>query len=222
MGIKSIIKTDRLYWLGRYTERVYTTLLYFEKSYDRMIEVGAEYEKFCVQFDIPNIYPDSDTFLWEYPFGENNPDSIRNNLNRAYDNAIELREEIGSDSLSYIQLAIYAMNRASMSNAPVTEFQKIIDNILAFWGCTDDIIEDENTRNLIKVGKRVERIDLYGRLKMPREDVTREVHRLSGRIERCNIKYNPQVIVNLNKLVKESELDYKKIVFEVDRILDGE
>ena len=39
-------------------------------------------------------------------------------------------------------------------------FQKITDAILAFWGCVDDQIDDENTRNIIKIGKRVERLDL--------------------------------------------------------------
>ncbi|WP_243159453.1 alpha-E domain-containing protein [Clostridium sp. SM-530-WT-3G] len=34
MGIISIEQSDRLYWLGRYTERVYTTLRIFSKSFD--------------------------------------------------------------------------------------------------------------------------------------------------------------------------------------------
>lgn len=51
---------------------------------------------------------------------------------RAYDNAIELRGEIGSDTLSYIQLAVYEMNRAKLSEAPLTGLQKVVDNIAAF------------------------------------------------------------------------------------------
>ena len=41
MGVKSIENTDRLYWLGRYSERVYTTLKLFGMSYDTMLEEGA-------------------------------------------------------------------------------------------------------------------------------------------------------------------------------------
>ncbi|MDO4317452.1 MAG: alpha-E domain-containing protein [Lachnospiraceae bacterium] len=219
MDIKSIVKTDRLYWLGRYLERVYTTLLLFEKSFDKMIERAAEYEKFCESFEIPNVYSDAEDFLYRYPFDENNPDSLRTNLRRAYDNAIELREEIGSEALAYVQLTVYAMSRAAESPAPMGEFQKITDNILAFWGCIDDLIEDENTRNLLKVGKRVERIDLYGRLHMPKPDLVREIHRLSGRIPRCSIHYRPEVIVRLNELADAAEPDYPTIVYEVDRIL---
>ena len=38
---------------------------------------------------------------------------------RTYDNAVVLREEIGSETLSYIQLAVYEMNRAKESSAPL-------------------------------------------------------------------------------------------------------
>ena len=38
MGIISMEKVDHLYWLGRYTERVYTTLRVFFHIYDKMIE----------------------------------------------------------------------------------------------------------------------------------------------------------------------------------------
>ncbi|MGN0482171.1 MAG: alpha-E domain-containing protein [Lachnospiraceae bacterium] len=220
MDFKSIVKTDRLYWLGRYTERVYTTVMHFEKSYDKMIEEGAEYASFCESLDIPNIYTSSDDFLEKYPFDPENPDSIMSNMTRAYDNAIELREEIGSESLAFIQLACYALNRAAVSEAPIPEFQKVTDNILAFYGCSDDQIEDENTRNLIKVGKRIERIDLYGRLKMPASDLKREVHRLTGRIKRCSIHYSEEVIENLNRLVEAPQIDYRQIVYEIDRIVE--
>ena len=221
MGIKSIIKTDRLFWLGRYTERVYTTLKFFAISYDKMIEAASGYEKYCEDFDIPNIYASKEEFMESYPFDKDNPDSIRSNLTRAYDNAIELREEIGSESLSFIQLAGYAMDRAEKSDAPAVEFQKVTDNILAFWGCIDDQVEDENTRNLIKVGKRVERIDLYGRLKMPKECLAREVHRLTGRVKRCSIHYRLEVIEKLNELIKAEKLDYLQIVKEIDSFLDN-
>lgn len=220
MDFKSIIKTDRLYWLGRYTERVYTTVHNYARSYDIMIENGSEYKHYCESLDIPDIYGDAETFLREYPFNEENPDSIRSNLIRAYDNAIELREEITSESLAYIQLAIYEMNKCAMSCAPMLEFQRITDYILAFWGCADDMIEDENTRNIIKVGKRVERIDLFARLHAEKQDLIREVHRLSGRIERCALHYNKEVINHLLALSEQDNMNYDLMVKEVDSILE--
>lgn len=221
MGVKSIENTDRLYWLGRYSERVYTTLKLFEHSYDTMVETGAgDYEGFCDSLEIPNIYGSSEDFLRTYPFSTEDPNSIMSNLYRAYDNAIELREEIGSETLCYIQLAVYAMKKAAITDAPLLEFQKVRDNILAFWGIADDMIEDENTRNIIKVGKRVERIDLYGRLHVNKESMTREVNRLDGRIRRCEIHFREDVITALKQLITEEPMNYGEIVRQVEQILE--
>ena len=38
MGIISIKSTDNLFWLGRYVERVFTTLRVFSEYYDKMID----------------------------------------------------------------------------------------------------------------------------------------------------------------------------------------
>lgn len=220
MGIISVEQTDRLFWLGRYSERVYSTLRLYSNSFDTMIdEITDSYIEFCKMVDIPDIYGSKEAFKEKYPFDETNPDSIVSNLNRAYDNAIVLREEIGSETLSYIQLAIYDMNKAKISRAPLIEMQRVIDNILAFWGIVDDNIDSEQVRNIIKTGKRIERVDLYARLGMPRQELIREVERLAPRIERSGIKYNKEKINTLKKLVTEPEIDYYRIVYEVESIL---
>ncbi len=77
MGIISLEHTDRLYWLGRYSERVYTTLRLYSNSYDRMIdEIADSYQEFCKRIDIPDVYGSKDVFRKNYPFDETNPDSI--------------------------------------------------------------------------------------------------------------------------------------------------
>lgn len=221
MGVKSVENMDRLFWLGRYSERVYTTIKLYGQKFDSMIEEGVEgYDEFCRSLEIPNIYSSAEDFRRRYPFGKDDPNSIYSNLIRAYDNAIELREEIGSETLAYIQLAVYELNKASLSESPMIEFQTVCDEILAFWGIVDDIIEDEATRNIIKVGKRVERIDLYGRLHADRTAMLREVHRLTGRINRTGLRYRQETVERLNELAAEGEQDYPAIVWEVERILE--
>lgn len=220
MDIISVEQTNRLLWLGRYTERVYTTLRLYSNSFDMMIdEITDSYAGFCNMIDIPDIYGSKEVFQEKYPFDERNPDSIVSNLNRAYDNAIVLREEIGSEALSYIQLAIYDMNRARVSRAPLIEMQRVIDNILAFWGIVDDSIDSEHVRNIIKCGKRIERIDLYARLGIARKELVREIHRLAPRLERSGMEYDGNRIKTLNSLVEEPEINYYKIVNEVESIL---
>lgn len=226
MGTVSLENTGRLYWLGRYSERVYTTIRLFSASYDRLIdqteESGAYIEGFCRRLEIPNIYTSREDFLFRYCFDETDPNSIYSNLLRAYDNCVTLREEIGSETVAYIQLALYDMQKAARSSAPLVELQRADDNILAFWGITDDSIESENVRNIIKVGKRVERLDLYARLRRPREYIRREAHRLAGRIPRTQLHYDPEKLRELVTLAEAEEPDCATLLERVEAFLEGQ
>lgn len=220
MGIISLEQKDRLLWLGRYSERVYTTIRLFFMAYDSFIDdLNITYEELCRQLDIPDVYGSKKEFCKKYAFDEKDVNSIFSNLNRAYDNAIVLREELGTETLSYIQLAIYDMNKAKISKAPLIELQKVKDNILAFWGIADDVISSDKVRNIIKTGKRIERVDMYARLKRPREDLKREVDRLAPRIANSGLDYDKDKVENIKKLVDETKIDYYKIVNEVESIL---
>ena len=220
MGIISIEQVDHLYWLGRYTERVYTTIRVFAQSYDGMIdETEDSYGKYCESLDIPNIYETKKDFLLKYPFDETIPDSIISNLGRAYDNAIVLRESIGSEALSYIQLAIYCIKKAANSESPLIELQQVSDDILALWGIVDDSIESEQIRNIIKAGKRIERIDLYARLELPRKDLEREIHRMIPRVLRSGIKFDETSLSRVGTLVEEERIDYSDLLKNVESII---
>lgn len=221
MGIISVEHMDELFWLGRYTERVYTTLRLYFNSFDAMIDITLDhYKTFCDSIEIPDIYGSAEQFRRRYPFDESDINSVISNLNRAYDNAIILREEIGSETLSYIQLAIYDMQKAKVSRAPLVELQNVIDNILAFWGIADDSIDSEQVRNIIKAGKRVERIDLYARLKIGRKELVREIRRLAPRIAKCGIRYNKEKLNQIEGLANADEIDYHQIVLLIESILE--
>lgn len=220
MGVISVEQTNRLFWLGRYSERVYTTLRLYSNSFDSMIDKKVyDYQDFCRMIDIPDIYGSKESFKESYPFDESNPDSILSNLNRAYDNAIVLRESIGSEALSYVQLAIYAMNEAAKSAAPLIEMQQIMDYILSFWGIADDQIDSEQVRNIIKAGKRIERLDLYARLGMAKKELIREAHRMIPRVERSGMPYNEAKLKEIKELVESADLDYYRIVSCVEAII---
>jgi hypothetical protein len=133
-----------------------------------------------------------------------------------------LREELGSETLSYIQLALYAMNQAKISPAPLLELQTVVDNILAFWGICDDVIDDEVIRSIIKAGKRVERMDLYARLNMDRALLRREFAKLSSRLERSGMPYDRAAYQNLAGMIEaESELDHERVLCAVDHLIEA-
>ena len=224
MGIISLEQTNRLYWLGRYSERVYTTIRLYAKCYDDMIDdIGENYADFCRMLEIPNIYKDKEDFNQRYGFDESDPNSILSNLIRAYDNAVVLREEIGSETLSYIQLAIYAINKAKISRAPLLELQNVEDNILAFWGLADDFIESETIRNIIRTGKRVERIDLYARLKLGIKELKSELRRMHTRLVSSGMHYNEACLDRLIALIEHIDeaavADYEGIVKNVENLV---
>ena len=223
MAILSLEHSDQLYWLGRYSERVYTTIHEYEKRFDSLIELKEEdYNAFCKAQDIPNIYNSKNDFIQRYCFDENDTNSIYSNLIRAYDNAVVLREEIGSETLAYIQLAVYAMNKAKASQTPLIQLQKVVDNIVAFWGMVDDDIDNEHVRSIIKLGKRIERIDLYARMKMDPVRLRREMKRLNTRINRTGLKYNTMKLAHLNYLVEMSEIPNDLVVEEIESLFDDE
>ena len=154
-----------------------------------------------------------------YLFDPANVDSVISGLTRAYDNAMTLREEVGSECISYIQLAVYVMNSLRGDQSPMLGLQKILDDILAFWGLADDMIPDENVRNIIKTGKRVERLDHYARLRRPQSDILREAQRLAVRISRTDLSYDARAIEELLCLAESDTIDYPAIVRLVDSLV---
>ncbi|MCD8333221.1 MAG: alpha-E domain-containing protein, partial [Clostridiales bacterium] len=123
MGTISLEHIDNLFWLGRYTERVYTTLSLYFDSYDSMIDKAGDYRIFCEKLDIPDIYGGTEEFRKRYPFDAEDPNSILSNMTRAYDNGIIMREILGSEALAYIQMTIYDIQAAKVSEAPLHALQ---------------------------------------------------------------------------------------------------
>lgn len=225
MDILSLENTGRLYWLGRYSERVYTTVRLFSGSFDQLIDQVSEdatlIDRFCRSLEIPNIYRTGEEFFTRYCFDDQDPNSIYANLLRAYDNCVTLREEIGSETVAYIQLALYALQKAGRSSAPLVGLQKMCDNILAFWGMVDDSIDSEYVRNIIKIGKRVERLDLYARLRRPAADIRREAHRPAGRIPRTGLRYDEERLREIVALAEAEMPDWALLLERVEAFLEG-
>lgn len=214
MGIISLEKADHLFWLGRYTERVFTTLDTFFTYYDRMLDIDeAAYRKYCEKLAIPVVYEDKEDFIRKYLFAPEDPNSIYNNMMRAFDNAVVLRDELSSTTLSYIQMSLDCMTHAAGSTALLYDLQPMMDYLFAFWGCLDDNVDDEECRNIIKCGKYLERLDLYMRLDYPYRLIEKEYNKFLNRLHKIRIGYNLSEVAKLTEVINRGE-DWKTKYYE--------
>ena len=144
MGVISIEHSDRLFWLGRYTERVFTTLKTLEKQYDSMIDTNPmKYTEFLNVFGLDDIYGNMQDFVASFLFDKNNPHSVAYSLEKAYDNGIVLRENISSKALSFLQLAKDTLkNAVDSQKGLIFSLLPLEDMLFAFWGCINEYIYD--------------------------------------------------------------------------------
>ena len=99
--------------------------------------------------------------------------------------------------------------------------QRVVDNIVAFWGMADDAIDNEAVRSMIKLGKRIERIDLYARMNMSPEELRREMKRLNLRINRTGLSYSTKKLAHLNYLVEMDDIPGNMVVEEIETLIDA-
>ena len=135
-----------------------------------------------------------------------NPDSIYSNLSRAYDNAIVLRNFITTETMAFIQLALDRLEQGSIAESAFLETQRVSDLLLAFWGSVDDRVVDVERRDLLKVGKYSERLDLMIRLNCQEYAVDELLIRMLSHTRRVEPLLNREVLQQLRSM-KEPALE---------------
>lgn len=176
--------SDRLYWLGRYTERFFTTLKALDRIFDKMLGKDHAYSEYLAHFGLNDTYSDNDEFIRSFLYDPCNPNSAAYSLEKAYDNGIVLREEISTESLSFLQIAKDTLAKSEKSENTRWSLLPLEDIIYSFWGSVNEHIYDDEIRNIIYIGKTVERLDLYIRLVYPYEKVRKEYIRLLKNLNR--------------------------------------
>ncbi len=223
MGTITVEKIDHLLWLGRYTERVYTTVKSYFASFDMMIDKDdSYYREFCEKIGIPDIYGSKEAFIEKYPFDESDSNSIVSNLERAFDNAVIIRETIGSETLSYLQLAVYDIKSAELEGNLLLNLISLQDHILAFWGCLDDEVPEENVRRIAKAGKWLERLDLGLRLGHSQKSLQAILSRLEDQLTRTDIYYNKAVLNTLHNVLSDASVNYRNALGLLSHLIEQE
>ena len=206
MGSLSLEKVDHLLWLGRYMERCYTTQRFILATYDKALDsTDGNWRGQLEELGFDSKADDPISFFRACLFGMDNHSSIACSMNAAYDNAVRLRDVLGTESISYIQMAVDSIEEAKDSDAPLIDLQLVQDDIMAFKGCVDDYVSDDAARNLIKCGMSLERIDLYARLSYQLGDLRHEVHRLVTRVNRTGAPYSQKQLKAVTDIVYDPD-----------------
>lgn len=177
-NIISAAKANRLFWLGRYEERVYMTLHLLRRVYDKMIDGDPEeYMHFWEKLDINDSYSSTGEFTLGMMYDEDNPGSIISSLNYAMDNAIMLREDIKSETMSYIEMSLSLIRKykqEAMNN--VTNLQPLTDWALSFWGSATKRIDNQKIIALMEIGQIIEEMDIQLRFQYPYERLAKQYY----------------------------------------------
>lgn len=226
--IISATKANRLYWLGRYEMRVYQTLHQLGKCYDAMIDGTPEdYLTFWDKLDTTGNYKDNESFTLGMLYDEDNPTSVISAQKFAMDNAILLREDIMSETLSYLEMSIALMKRCKMSGEKnLSALQPVIDWSLAFWGSAEQRLQNHQALCLMMIGRNVENIDIllrfgysYRRIQLAYDSLKRYIQQIPEITDDCiceqldelitperfdinNKEYRQKLIKYINQLVR--------------------
>lgn len=160
-----------LYWLGRYLERVESSLIDINKAYDNIIDVDANegvalYEKLGIEIE----YRNSSEFLNVAMFGKH-PSNLYELLSNARENAIISRSYIEAEAFGSI-IELHKLFEIAQKNAQAVDF-RFIDTAMSLiseiWG----ELTRKQTRNVydyfIAMGKNVEKVDMHLRLARDKE-----------------------------------------------------
>ena len=227
MGTISLEHGSRLYWLGRYTERSFTTLDALQALYDKMLDQGTGYTDYLKAFGLPDKYGSSSDFMHSFLYDANNRDSVAYSLERAYDNGIVLREEISTEALSFLQMAKDTLKKSKNASNVWLSLLSLHDTFYSFWGCIMDQVYDEEAWNLIFCGKSLERMMLSLRLQIPYADAVQEFQKLCRRLrfapEGTPYRCDPERLDKLTYFMN-SEENYKshtdQAIGELERIFE--
>lgn len=212
MGTISLEHGDRLFWLGRYIERSFTTLKAIQSHFDQALDDDPLlYQKYLTAFGLADTYGNRDTFLKRFLFEKENQNSVAFSLRCAYDNGIVLREDISTESLSYLQLTMDELERSKdLEKGLRLKLLALEDTLYGFRGCLEDHVYDLEKKALIDCGQFIERLDLYFRLRYSDEAVLPELKRLLERLrmipKHTPYQYNTAHLSTLVELMGETNI----------------
>ena len=174
-------------------------------QYDRMIDGDPkDYEEYYQKLDISDLYGNDEAFRLGQMYDPQNVGSLISGLELANDNAIVLREEIKSESLSYIQMSLCHIQQcAARQEKNITVLQPVTDWALAFWGSTGQRMQNMKALVLLYLGRRIEDIDMMIRFNYPFNRIEMNYSLLTKYLQEYECFYDSHIKSQLDSILTE-------------------
>ena len=207
--IISATKANRLYWLGRYECRVYLTLHQLNKCFDEMIDGEPDdYTGFWSKLDATGIYKTNEEFTFGMLYDDTNPCSVLSAQKFAMDNAILLREDIMSETLSYLEMSVALLKKCKQeATVNISHLQPVIDWALAFWGSAEQRLQNHKALDIMMIGRNIENLDMQIRFNYPFRRVALAYDSLKRYCKNMSGALDENISSQLNSLITLEKYD---------------
>lgn len=171
MGVVSLNKGQGLYWLARYLTRASRLSMEVYSALDHGVGLGRAEEglkavqEFCDRLNIQASFPNLVTFLQLWFLDRRQNWSVWHNLQRAYDNALVLRDILPLEGFASLREGMNLLD--SLTHPDLMVLREVVQDIYAFWGWFEEEAETL-AFTLARFGRLVENLDLGLRLDWPR------------------------------------------------------
>jgi uncharacterized alpha-E superfamily protein len=220
--IISAVKANSLFWLGRYEERVYITLHLLRKCHDKMIDGEWEdYWPIWQKLDTTGAYQTIEEFTFGIMYDDTNPSTVMAAQTKAMDNAILLREDILSETLSYLEMSLALLKECRKKQEKnVICLQPVIDWSLAFWGSAQQRLQNHKALYIMSIGRNVENMDMLLRFDYSYERVALAYDSLKRYCKQMPNIIDEDIEGELNSLIIEerfnlNDVEYKNKLLEL-------
>lgn len=220
--IISAVKANSLFWLGRYEERVYITLHLLRKCHDKMIDGELEdYWPIWQKLDTTGAYQTIEEFTFGIMYDDTNPSTVMAAQTKAMDNAILLREDILSETLSYLEMSLALLKECRKKQEKnVICLQPVIDWSLAFWGSAQQRLQNHKALYIMSIGRNVENMDILLRFDYSYERVALAYDSLKRYCKQMPNIIDEDIEGELNSLIIEerfnlNDVEYKNKLLEL-------
>ena len=220
--IISAVKANSLFWLGRYEERVYITLHLLRKCHDKMIDGELEdYWPIWQKLDTTGAYQTIEEFTFGIMYDDTNPSTVMAAQTKAMDNAILLREDILSETLSYLEMSLALLEECRKKlEKNVIGLQPVIDWSLAFWGSAQQRLQNHKALYIMSIGRNVENMDMLLRFDYSYERVALAYDSLKRYCKQMPNIIDEDIEGELNSLIIEerfnlNDVEYKNKLLEL-------